>query len=75
MTIKEISERKDDLLFSASDIEELARNVRERAIDKFSERLKDNFITDYSIFDSDDIEIIIDTINEIAEQMKGSGSR
>lgn len=38
MTINQIAERKDDLLMSNADIEEMAKNVREKAIDKAIEK-------------------------------------
>lgn len=41
MTVNQIAERKDDLLMSSKDIEELAKNVREKVIDKFAERMKE----------------------------------
>lgn len=47
-----------------------AEYVRNNAIDEFVERLKDDLITDYSVFDTDDIRLFIDTIEEIAEQLK-----
>lgn len=41
MTINQIVERKDDLLMSDDDIKELARNVRNKAISEFAERMCD----------------------------------
>lgn len=39
MKINDICQRKDDLLMSADDIEEIAKNVRAKAIDEFAEKL------------------------------------
>ena len=36
MTINQIEERKDDLLVSDEDIREIARNVRNKALDDFA---------------------------------------
>lgn len=44
MTINQIVERKDDLLMSDDDIKEMARNVRNNAIDEFAERIKERIV-------------------------------
>lgn len=36
----------------------------------FVENVKDTLITDYSVFNTDDIRIFIDIIEELAEQLK-----
>lgn len=41
-----------------------------KAIDDFTRELKDMLITDYSIFDTDDIRILVDDIDEIAERLR-----
>lgn len=41
-----------------------------KAIDDFVENVKDTLITDYSVFNTDDIRIFIDIIEELAEQLK-----
>ena len=42
----------------------------DKAIDDFVTNVKDELITDYSVFNTDDIRIFIDIIEEIAEQLK-----
>ena len=49
---------------------EIGLEIRAKAIDEFAERLKDVLITDYSVFDTEDIRLFVDTVEEIAEQMK-----
>ena len=44
-----------------------------KAIDAFVTNVKDALITDYSVFNTDDIRIFIDIIEEIAEQLKAGG--
>lgn len=67
LNINQIAERKDDLLMSSKDIEELAKNVREKVIDKFAERLTSRIKTEI-----DDCTDELDWINEIAEEMRGA---
>ena len=70
LTIEQICERKDDLLVSNDDIHKLAKHVKEQAIDKFAERLKQkNYDGKLSCFGWH--EFIDKEIDEIAEQMKG----
>lgn len=65
MTINQIVERKDDLLMSADDIKELARNERTKAIDEFAEALRLKCIEDtYN-------DVHLSQVFKIAEQMKG----
>ena len=45
----------------------------DKAIDDFVANVKDALITDYSVFNTDDIRIFIDIIEEIAEQLKAGG--
>lgn len=50
MKINDICQRKDDLLMSADDIEEIAKNVRAKAINDFANWLYENHkhdLTDY----------------------------
>lgn len=61
MTINQIMERKDDLLVSADDIKEIARNERNKAIDKFIHIIQsNNSIADF----------MKDYLQEIAEELK-----
>lgn len=46
----------------------------DKAIDDFVANVKDALITDYSVFNTDDIRIFIDIIEEIAEQLKAGGN-
>ena len=41
-----------------------------KALDDFVANVKDTLDTDYSVFDLDDIRLFIDTIEELAEQLK-----
>lgn len=72
MTINQIAERKYDLLMSADDIKEMARNVREKAIDEFVDRLEkyeqENWVShlEYGINWSD--------IEHIVQEMKAGGT-
>lgn len=61
MTINEIVERKYDLLVSADDIKELARNERNKAIDDFVDYLSPILNTYHDRV----------KLDEIAEQLKG----
>ena len=45
-----------------------------KAIDDFVANVKDVLITDYSVFNTEDIRIFIDIIEEIAEQLKAGGN-
>ena len=45
-----------------------------KAIDDFVANVKDVLITDYSVFNADDIRIFIDSIEDIAEQLKAGES-
>ncbi len=73
MKISEIVERHEDLLVSADDIKELAKNEREKAIEEFAEQIKarahsterNDWSADYmiSIWES--------VIDEIAKELKG----
>ena len=42
----------------------------EQAVDDFVTNVKDALITDYSVFNTDDIRIFIDIIEELAEHLK-----
>lgn len=76
MTVDQICERKDDLLVSADDIKELARNERNKAISEFAERLKEKA---EEIMQNPDIMLDckkctiwkVKDIDEIAGQLKG----
>ena len=69
MTISEIAERKDDLLVSADDIKEMAKNVRNKAIDEFVE-----LICDRAYVSNDFLKIREGYLKEIAEQLKAGGN-
>lgn len=69
MTINQIVERKDDLLMSDDDIKELARNVRNKAIDDFISRLEKH--TQENWIDHQEYGITWADIEQIAEQLKG----
>ena len=72
MKISEIVERHEDLLISADDIKELARNERAKAIEEFAEVLKRR----YPIA-SNGLEMAIinsglhKSIDEMAKELKG----
>ena len=70
MTINQIEERKDDLLVSDADIREIARNVRNKAIDEFV-----NLVNECSGYTPNciehDLSLTVYTIHQIAEQLKG----
>ena len=71
LNINQIAERKDDLLVSSEDIKALARNVRNTAIDEFTNRLK----KEYQPCEATDTEIytkVCNRIDEIAEEMRGA---
>lgn len=65
-----LCERKDDLLVSDADIREIARNVRNKAIDEFV-----NLVNECSGYTPNciehDLSLTVYTIHEIAEQLKG----
>lgn len=65
MTINQIMKRKDDLLVSGDDINEIATNVRNKVIDNFVEKAEEVLGAEY-----DDI-YCKETIREIAEQLRG----
>ena len=60
MTINQIEERKDDLLVSDADIMEIARNVRNKALDDFADKI----IETYSYLPAF-------IVRELAERLKG----
>ena len=53
----------------------IKRNIEfyNKAIDDFVANVKDVLITDYSVFNTEDIRIFIDIIEEMAEQLKAGG--
>ena len=53
--------------------QEYVEQAYNKAIDDFVANVKDALITDYSVFNTDDIRIFIDIIEEIAEQLKAGG--
>lgn len=86
MKINDICQRKDDLLMSADDIEEIAKNVRAKAIDEFADRLAKYLnvesATKYGNKDAEQQRNsydtlmkyeIADAIDDIAEQLKAGG--
>ncbi len=72
MTINQIAERKNDLLVSTDDIKGLARNVRNKAIDDYTEKIRQKAENDwiYDLESESECKSFIAEINEIAEQMK-----
>ena len=66
LNINQIVERKDDLLVSDADIKEMARNVRNKAIDDVFEFLKNKRDKKHLKVNLDDLEIRI-----YKEQLKG----
>ena len=70
MKINDICQRKDDLLMSADDIEEIAKNVRTKAIDDFVATLVPR-LTD-AIYQKD-VESMTNLINGVAEELKAGG--
>lgn len=77
LNINQIAERKNDLLVSDADIKEIAKNVRNKAIDEFAERLKQRVSRHYvdcdGYFGGIEEEILYaDYIDEIAEEMRGA---
>ena len=79
MKISEIVERHEDLLVSADDIKELAKNERVKAIEEFAEALKKelneydfwkyDIITDLGIMETNVSRDYI--VDEIAMKLKG----
>ena len=65
MTINQIVERKDDLLMSSDDINELARNEKNKAIDEFISELYK--IGEHREFDWEDIYKLADQLKRGAE--------
>lgn len=59
-----------DRYIKAEEVKYLLERERVKVIDDFVANVKDDLITDYSVFDIDDIRLFIDTIEEIAEQLK-----
>ena len=53
--------------------QEYVEQAYNKAIDDFVANVKDALITDYSVFNTDDIRIFIDIIEEIAEQLRAGG--
>lgn len=78
MKINDICQRKDDLLMSADDIEEIAKNVRAKAIDEFAHQFKENLNQEFpSNYESTrpyfSLENARLSVDDIAEQMKAGG--
>ncbi len=79
MTINQIMKRKDDLLVSGDDINEIATNVRNKALDDFAEKLinslDNNFrhliTTDSDGFDWITTDAVCTHINEVKKQLRG----
>ena len=46
-----------------------------KAINDYVTSVKDTLITDYSVFNTDDIRMFIDIIEELAEQLKAGGKQ
>ena len=44
--------------------------IYNKAIDDFVENVKDTLITNYSVFNTGDIRLFIDAIEDVAEQLK-----
>ena len=66
MTIDQICNRQDDLLVSVDDIREVAKRVRNKAIDDFAETCKQDVMCQtFGLHPRN--------IDEIAEQLKGGG--
>lgn len=65
-----LCERKDDLLVSVDDIKMVANDAKNKAIDEFAERLKEEYKpckeTDAEIYGN-----VCNRIDKIAEQLKG----
>lgn len=68
LTIEQICERKYDLLISDEDIKEMARNVRNKAIDDVFNYLKSKRDKRYMKICFDDLEI-----RQYKEQLKAGG--
>ena len=75
MTINQIMERKDDLLVSADDIKELARQERNKAIDDFEEKLC-NEVESFNVtvegikVDVLSLDYLIEFVYEMSKQLK-----
>lgn len=75
MTINQIMERKDDLLVSADDIKELARQERNKAIDDFEEKLC-NEVESFTVtvegikVDVLSLDYLIEFVYEMSKQLK-----
>ena len=75
MTINQIMERKDDLLVSADDIKELARQDRNKAIDDFEEKLC-NEVESFTVtvegikVDVLSLDYLIEFVYEMSKQLK-----
>ena len=54
-------------------IEQALKNEYNKAIDDFVENVKDTLITNYSVFNTGDIRLFIDAIEDVAEQLKAGG--
>ena len=65
LNIREVCGRMDDLLVSADDIKELAKNERENAIDEFAEALRKECLK------SPYKEVWLHTMLKIANELKG----
>ena len=79
LTIQQLFERQSDLVMSADDIKELAKNERNKAIDEFAEAImvKATELSEKVVFDGRlvgdalSLDCVSDMVLEIAEQMKG----
>ena len=75
MTINQIMERKDDLLVSADDIKELARQERNKAIDDYEEKLC-NEVESFTVtvegikVDVLSLDYLIEFVYEMSKQLK-----
>ena len=58
------------IAFKELDCSKHDKEIYNKAIDDFVANVKDALITDYSVFNTDDLRIFIDIIEEIAEQLK-----
>lgn len=57
-------------VFSGDMTQKMLKEQYNKGIDDFVTNVKDALITDYSVFNTDDIRIFIDIIEELAEQLK-----
>lgn len=73
MVVRVDVENMNSIKDKIDELSKYAESQYNKAIDDFVANVKDALITDCSVFNTDDIRIFIDIIEELAEQLKAGG--